>query len=248
MKKKTKKKRIRFKGLIAIILLVYLLGTFLYYIWKMPIKNIYINGNNYLKDNYLISYLDIDNESIIKISKNSIKDKLLKLDLISDVKIKKSIFGTINIEVEEDKVLFYNRNNKKYILASGKEVDDNYIFLGIPTLINYTKDSVYQEVIEKLKKVDNDILVMISEIEYKPSEINGKIVDDKRFLLRMNDGNIVYINTTNIEKINNYLEIYEGIVNKNGNIRGCLYLDSNSENKHFNKCDEAYKWEDINEN
>ena len=38
------------------------------------------------------------------------------------------------------------------------------------------------------------------------SIVKDKIVDDKRFLLRMNDGNIVYINTINIEKFNNYLE------------------------------------------
>ena len=57
----------------------------------------------------------------------------------------------------------------------------------------------------------------------------------------MNDGNIVYINTINIEKYNNYLEIYEALINKNGETNGCLYLDSNSENKHFNICDEITK-------
>ena len=41
-----------------------------------------------------------------------------------------------------------------------------------------------------------------------------------------------------MEKINNYLEIYELIVNKNGMIKGCLYLDSNSDNKYFNNCEE----------
>ena len=53
----------------------------------------------------------------------------------------------------------------------------------------------------------------------------------------MNDGNNVYINTINIEKLNNYLSIYEAIVSKNGDITGCLYLDSNSENNHFNNCE-----------
>ena len=53
----------------------------------------------------------------------------------------------------------------------------------------------------------------------------------------MNDGNLVYINTINIEKINNYLNIYEVIASKNENIKGCLYLDSNSDNNHFNNCE-----------
>ena len=27
------------------------------------------------------------------------------------------------------------------------------------------------------------------------------------------------------------------IVNKNGEVKGCLYLDSNSDNNHFNNCE-----------
>ena len=85
--------------------------------------------------------------------------------------------------------------------------------------------------------IKKDNISLISEIEYSPSMVNDKIIDDKRFLFRMNDGNIVYINTINIEKFNNYLDIYEVIVNKNGLVKGCLYLDSNSENNHFNNCE-----------
>ena len=79
---------------------------------------------------------------------------------------------------------------------------------------------------------------LVSEIEYSPSIISGKVIDDKRFLFRMNDGNIVYINTINIEKFNNYLELYEVITSKKGDTKGCLYLDSNNDNNHFNNCEE----------
>ena len=235
--KKSKKKKIRFKGLLVIFLFVYLIATCLYYLWSMPIKKVEVNGNNYLKDNYIINYLDIDNESIIKVSKKDIKNKLLELDLISDAKIRKNYFGTLYIELDEDKVLFYNWNNKKIILSSGKEISYNKDYLGVPTLINYVPDDVYKEFIDKLNLIKKDNISLISEIEYSPSMINDKIIDDKRFLFRMNDGNIVYINTINIEKFNNYLDIYEVIVNKNGLVKGCLYLDSNSENNHFNNCE-----------
>ena len=236
--KKNKKKRIRFKGFIVLILIIYLLGSFIYYLWQMPIKHINISGNYYFKDNYLINYLKLENSTILKVSKKNIKNKLLKLDLISSVKIKKNLLGTLSIEVVEDKILFYNKNIKKIVLSSAKEIDNNYEYLGVPTLINYVKDDVYKELINRLISVDREVLTLISEMEYSPSEINGKIVDDKRFVFRMNDGNIVYINTTNMEKINNYLEIYAGISNKNGYVKGCLYLDSNSENKHFTLCNE----------
>ena len=246
MKNKKKKRKIRFKGLIVIVLVAYLLGNVFYYLWKMPIKSINITGNYYLKDNYLVNYLNIDNKSIIKVSKNDIKKKLLELDLISDAKVKKNLLGTLNINITEEKILFYNRNIKKIVLTSQKEIENNNEYLGVPTLINYVKEDVYKELINKLEKVDREILALVSEIEYNPSVVNEKIVDDKRFLFRMNDGNIVYINTTNIEKINNYLEVYEGIVNKNGDVKGCLYLDSNSDNKHFNLCKEAKQEEAVN--
>ena len=248
MNKTQKKKKIRFKGLLLVVLALYLLGSFAYYIYKLPIKNIIIEGNYYLKDNYIIDYLDISDKSLLKVSKNSIKNKLLKLDLVSDVKVKKNYLGKITITIDEDKILFYNWNNKKIVLASGKEIDYNKDYLGVPTLINYVKDDVYKELVSKLKVVDREVLSIVSEIEYKPSIINDKIVDEKRFLLRMNDGNIVYVNTLNIDKFNNYLDIYEGIINQRGEVKGCLYLDSNSENKHFNLCEEVNKKEDSSNN
>ena len=236
---KKKKSKLKIGGAIVIILALYLISTIFYYLWTTPIKNINITGNTYLKDNYIINYLDIENESIIKISKGKVKEKLLQLDLISDVKVSKNYLGTLNIKVTEDKVLFYNWNNKKLVTSSGKEIDYNKEYLGIPNLINYVKDDVYAEFVKKLNKVDKEVLRMVSEMEYSPSIINGKIVDDKRFLFRMNDGNTVYINTINIEKINNYNEIYEAVANKSGEVKGCLYLDSNSENKHFGACDDV---------
>ena len=235
--KKSKKKKIRFKGLLVIFLAIYLIATCLLYLWNTPIKSVKIEGNNYLKDNYIINYLNIDSESIIKVSKKDLKNKLLELDLISDAKIRKNYFGTLYIKLVEDKILFYNWNNKKIILSSGKEISYNKEYLGVPTLINYVPEEIYKEFINKLNVIDKNNIALISEIEYSPSMVNDKVIDDKRFLFRMNDGNIVYINTINIEKFNNYLEIYEVIVNKNGLVKGCLYLDSNSENNHFNNCE-----------
>lgn len=235
--KKNKKRKIRFRGIIVILLFFYLICAAFYSLWCMPIKNITIDGNNYLKDNYIISYLNIENKSIFKINKRKLKQKLLDLDLVSDAKIEKNYLGKLKITITEDKILFYNLNTKKIVLSSGKEIEYKDIYLGVPTLINIVKDVVYEEFIEKLNIIDEEVLSLVSEIEYSPSRVNDEIIDDKRFLFRMNDGNIVYINTINIEKFNDYLEIYEVITNKNGNIKGCLYLDSNSNNNHFNNCE-----------
>ena len=233
-----KKKRLRLKGLLIVILFLYLISSCIYYLWSKPIKNINIEGNYYLKDNYLINYLNIENSSIIKVNRRSIKNKLLELDLVSDVKVSKNYFGILNIKIVEDKALFYNWNTKKIVLSSGNEIEKNSEYLGIPTLINYVKDDIYNELVERLNKIDKEVLALVSEIEYNPSTVNDKMVDETRFLFRMNDGNQVFINTINIEKLNDYLSTYEAITNIKGNVTGCLYLDSNSENNHFNNCEE----------
>ncbi len=234
---KKKKKKIRFKGLLIVILFLYLALNGLYYLWNSPVKRINFEGNTYLKENYLIDYLDIEDKSLLKIKKKDIKNKLLKLELISDVSVHKNYFGSINIIIEEEKVLFYNWNTKKIVLSDGEEIEFNKEFLGIPTLINYVPDEIYQKLVKRISLVDKDILSLVSEIEYSPSKVGDKIVDETRFIFRMNDGNQVYINTINIEKINDYLETYEAIVNKKGDIKGCLYLDSNSDNNHFSSCE-----------
>ena len=116
--KKSKKKKIRFKGLVVVFLMLYLIGTCVFYLWKMPIKITDINGNYYLKDNYIINYLNIEDESIFKVSKKKIKNKLLELDLISGVAVTKDYLGKMSIEVTEDKILFYNWNNKKVVIPA----------------------------------------------------------------------------------------------------------------------------------
>ena len=240
MKKNKKKKKLKLSGLILIIFLAFLVSLFGYYLWTTPVKEINIKGNNYLKDNYLITYLDLNGKSVLSMSRSKIKKKLLALDLVNSVKIHKNYLGKITIEIEEDTPLFYNLNTQKVILTNNKEVDYSDAFLGLPVLINVVPEDIYQEFINKISTIDKNVLSLVSEIQYSPSKINEKIIDDKRFLFRMNDGNTVYINTINIEKFNNYLEIYEVIMNKNGGeIKGCLYLDSNSDNKHFNNCEES---------
>lgn len=236
-KNKSKKKKIRLKGLFIIILFGYLIISCIYYIASSKIKNISIDGNYYLKDNYIIDYLDISNTSLVKLNKTTIKNKLLKLNLISKVEVNKKITNKLIINIVEEKILFYNWNTKKLVLSNGKSIDKTNEYFGIPSLINYVPSDIYENLINGLSKIKKETLMLISEIEYSPSIVNEKIVDENRFVFRMNDGNKVYINTINIEKINDYFNMYEAIVSKNGDVKGCLYLDSNSENNHFNNCE-----------
>ena len=78
------------------------------------------------------------------------------------------------------------------------------------------------------------LLKHVSEIEYSPDIKNEKVIDKNRFLLRMNDGNYVYINLANMDNLNKYEEIYTTL---DENKKGILNLDSTSKGVVFQPFD-----------
>lgn len=235
MVKKRKKLRINVKGLIILLLIIYLIVMLFYTIFNMKIKNIYILNTNILSDNEIIEVAKIkDYPEIFKINTKKLTNNIKQLDLVSDVKISKNIKGVLTIDIEEAKPLFYNRNNDLVVLSNKKEVKPNESYLGIPTLTNYVPSDIYNDFIEAFTNINSDIIKMIDKIEYNPDISEDVVIDKNRFLLTMNDGNLVYINTLNIKRLNDYISIYSSISSSLNNQKGILYLDSYlSENNLF---------------
>ena len=93
---KKKKKKLNVKRLILLLLILYLIVMLCYAIISMPIKNIYIKNTKLLKDNEIIEVSGIKNyPGIFKISSKKMEDKIRTLDLVSGVKVKKSIWGKV---------------------------------------------------------------------------------------------------------------------------------------------------------
>lgn len=218
------KRKLNVKALILLLLIVYLIVMFLYTLFKMPIKNIYIKNTNLISDNEIIEVAEIKNyPSILKLNINKMIKQINSLELVENVSINKKMNGSLIIDITERKPLFYNRNNKKVFLSSAKEVDFNEKYLGIPTLINYVPSDLLQKFTEAFENIDSDIIKMINEIMYNPDINNDITIDAERFLLRMNDTNLVYVNIINMKRLNDYKEIYNNIPE---NTYGTLYLDS----------------------
>lgn len=228
---KKKKKKLNVKRLILLLLILYLIVMLCYAIISMPIKNIYIKNTKLLKDNEIIEVAGIKNyPGIFKISSKKMEDKIKTLDLVSGVKVKKSIWGKVTITIEEAKPLFYNRAVEKVVLSNKKEVSSSSKYLGIPTLVNRVPSDLLETFIKSFCNIETDIIGMINEIEYNPDIAGDIVIDSNRFLLRMNDSNIVYVNTLNMKRLNDYKQVMGTI----GDARGTLYLDSyNSNNSLF---------------
>lgn len=242
---KKKKKRLRISGLILILLVIYIIITAGYYFFTMPIKRVIVKGNDKILEKDIINAANINlNKSVFKISSSSIKKNINKIDLIKEVKIHKNIFGTITIVVEENSILFFDVLTSKLYLSDLSFITNTDNYLGYPLLINYVPKETFNKLIKGLSKIDEDIITMISEIEYSPDKYNDVVVDSERFLLRMNDGNNVYINLVNIEKLNKYQTIYSSVGSG-----GTLYLDSSSNNYIFDKEQiDLEEGKEVNEN
>ena len=157
--KRKKKRKIRFIGLIIIVLFFYLFYYLINSFIDIKIKNIYISNNMYLTDQEIIEIAKLsDYPSSLKNNSKTIKKRLESNTYILSANVKKKNLFEIYIEVEENKPLFYNRSLEFTILKDQTKVKDIY---SVPTLINYVPDILYETFIDSMATIDKNILEKI---------------------------------------------------------------------------------------
>ncbi len=215
IKLKVKKRKIKIKRIIFCLVTLLVIILVCYISLKIPVKNIYVVGNNYVSDKEIITLSGLnDYPSFLRISKRKIINNLKENIYIKDVRIEKKLPSKIFIYVEEKKIICIY--DGKILFEDGETSNNNYNILDYPILVSNI-DAVKDRFISKFSLIDNDILLKISEIEYVPND-----VDEERFALKMNDGNLVYVTLSKIEKMNKYSSIYSSLDGK----KGIIYLDS----------------------
>ena len=224
--KKKKKLKLRLNVIFKILSFIAIVALSICYIKELKIKNIYITGNINIKDVTIIETLGIkDYPKIYNLNIKDLENKLKTLPLVDHSNIKRNIFGKLTIEIEETKILFFYKYNNKYITANNKSIEDDISYIGVPSLINFTPDTIFDELVAGLNKIDYNIVTMIGEIEYTPYKSQeGQTIDNKLFTLTMNDGNIVKIDTVNIKNLNQYNTIYTSL--KMNETKRIVYLDT----------------------
>ena len=217
-KRRKKRRRLKIKNIILFlfVILVFFGGSYL--VIMMPIKNIYIRDNEILTDEYIIEESHLDSyPSFLLTSSSKIIANLKKNKYIDKVKIKKKIGNIIEITIDEYKAVASIDNDTKLLLSNGSIVSNTYNVTDVAKLNNEIPIEVRKKFAKKLDEVDKNILRQISQIEYSPVK-----VDNERFLLYMDDGNLVYITLTKVNKLNKYNKIRDKLVGK----IGVIYLDS----------------------
>ncbi len=215
VKVRVKKRKLKLGKILICLFMLGIIILGIYYIFKLPIKNIYIIGNNIVPEEEIIKESGISSyPSFLGTSKNNIIKKLYNNKYINNVEIKKKFWGKIYLYIKEKKVLCIYDN--KLLLEDTSLQDNNYKIYSYPTLISDITE-IKEKYVNSFSKVDDEVLYQISEIEWTPNE-----VDNERFSLMMDDGNLVYITLSKIKKINKYNNIYSSMEGK----KGIIYLDS----------------------
>ncbi len=220
-----KRRKLKIFAVVLFIVIVVLVCFFIKFLFGIKIQNIYVHHTDKqynLSDEYILDKAKLEDYPSQIANFSLIIEKRLEDDVfIKDASVDKSLFGTVDIKIEENKVLFYKESDKKYVLEDGEEVDTVPYDLSPIVVVNYIPDTVYPNFVKKIGKLDLEIRNKISQIKYDPSEY-----DDSRFMLYMVDGNYVYATLTKFDSVNYYNEIYPTLNGK----KGILYLDSGN---HF---------------
>ena len=223
-KKIVKKKKLKLIPFLIVLLVLGGLFLGVYYFVNSKTKNIIVKNTSYLNDDYILKLADFyDYPSVYIFKINKIEKKLEKSPYIKDCKIKRKFYNILIIEVEENKPLYLNNTENTFVFSDKEEVlkEEAIDLFRVPRLMNYIPNNKYDSFIKAMNKVDKDILGKISDIEYLPNEY-----DKDRFLLYMDDGNMLYVTLTKFDNINYYNDVLSQLEGH----KGILYLDSGN---HF---------------
>lgn len=223
MTKIKKKKRLKLIPFLLFVLVIAATFFLVDVLLDTRVENIIIKGNKIVTDQQIIDEAGISNyPSFYKTTSYNIKKALEKNSFIKEVKVKRSFYHVITIEVSEYKVLLKKETTGKLVLENMNEVTtDQEIPYTVPRLVNDVPKNKYSKLLKNLLKVKRSVRSSISEFYYDPNEF-----DKDRFLLYMDDGNSVYLTLTKFRMINYYNDVLPQLDGK----KGILYLDSGN---HF---------------
>ena len=219
-KKIVKRKKIRFIPFLLFLLIFCGIGFLFYAYLKLPIQNIIIQGNTMISDDEIIHLAGIQNYPSFYLSNvPKMKKNILTSSIVKKVKIRRKFFHVLTIQIQENKVLFYDVSKNTLVLENASTISNYYT--RVPRLINHVPEKKYRSFISGMSLIDASVWSKISDIEYVPND-----VDKDRFLLYMDDGNSVYITLTKFKMINYYNKVLTQLEGR----KGILYLDNGN---HF---------------
>ena len=97
--------------------IILLLIGFCYLLTFIKVRTFFIYNNNYLTDEEVLKELKLDNDSSFLLTNTAFEKNIIrKSKLIKNVKLHKTLYLEIKVDIEEYKLLFYYEKKKKTII------------------------------------------------------------------------------------------------------------------------------------
>lgn len=172
------------------------------------IQSITVNGASLLSDEQYIEQSTLQlGESMWGFRENKVTEMIEQNDWVESAKVKRTWLTGVEIQIKEYKKVGYEENGEglHIILENGKTIEPEGQVVPIdgPILSGFNKEKIRVRLIKELKNLDSEVLLTISQINYKPTEN-----DPYSIQVFMNDGNEVQaIIPSFSEKMNFYPSI-----------------------------------------
>jgi cell division protein FtsQ len=188
------------------------------------VKIIEVNGNSMVPDEKIVEKGEITTkDNIWNIDFDEKENNINEIAEIKNVKIKRKLPNTVEIEVEEFIRVGYVKENSSFfpILENGYVLTEQPLQIpngDAPILIGWEENTYLTEMTEELSQLHSELASLISEIHWIPSDANPYKVR-----LYMNDGREVLTSIRNFaDKIRAYPSIAAQI---DPNAKGYINLD-----------------------
>lgn len=174
------------------------------------IKTVTIKGNSFLSEEEIIKLSHFEEKTNIwTINLTTIENDISISPVISSVKVKRKLPRTVEIDLTEHKRVGYLSVDNMYhpIIGNGTTLEALEKPVGdAPLLVDFTEEEQLKKMTNELNELPENILHIISEIHWVPSEDNK----DKIYLY-MNDGFLV---DGTIRDFATKMQVYPAIVSQ----------------------------------
>jgi len=196
------------------IILLVLLGIVLMFLlyFQTPfshIGKINVTGQQIETEEYYIKHSGLSTgDSFWRFDPKEVQNRLKNQPTVKSVKVERSWLNEVNIQIKENKrtAILKTGDRYNYVLENGELLSSRATVdqTNLPILLDMPDRKFRSKLVKQLKRLDQDILLMISQIEKPKNTTNDNLVQ-----LYMSDGFEVKVNVTNLAS---KLQYYPSIV------------------------------------
>ena len=222
-----RKRRTNLKFIIITTIFILLL-LFLLYLQSSysKIQTITVEGDKLEQQQFYIEQAEIAlGQSMWSFKTKEVEEKLLQLEWLDEVDIKRDLFTSVTISLTEfEKVAYINKGEQYFPMLENGYIYENVNeqqTIDAPVFTQFEDQQLRNRLLKEMAKIDASILALISQVNAVPTDS-----DPYAITLYMNDGYEIRADLTTLaDKINYYPSIIAQIESAQQSEKGIIDIE-----------------------